>query len=174
MDSWWPGYKYSSWSAKINHQPCPHLNSHWKIPASFNTNLFLPLGSRTSPKSGTSPKSPFKFDISYHADGIEELTFHFLRAHYIFLLHLFPDVASISRLSPATQGPVVRGNTHHRFSIYPSEATSLPIYLAISEKPSVFLFTDVVFRSISPPDSYWFYCDSNFECFSYVEEGQLK
>ena len=82
-------------------------------------------------------KSPFNFDISYHANGIEELTFHFLRAHYIFLLHLFPDVASISRLSPATQGPVVRGNTHHRFSIYPLEATSLPICLALFKKPSV-------------------------------------
>ena len=36
----------------------------------------------------------------------------------------------IAWVSAATQGPVVRGNTHHRFSIYPLATTSLPISLA--------------------------------------------
>ena len=43
-DGWWPGYKYSSccccWcNRKIYYQPRPHFNGHWKMPASFNTNL---------------------------------------------------------------------------------------------------------------------------------------
>ena len=43
-DGWWPEYKYSSccccWcNRKIYYQPRPHFNGHWKMPASFNTNL---------------------------------------------------------------------------------------------------------------------------------------
>ena len=42
-DGSWPGYKYSScwcWcNRKIYYQPRPHFNGHWKMPASFNTNL---------------------------------------------------------------------------------------------------------------------------------------
>ena len=40
--------------------------------------------------------STLKVFVSCHVFGIGELTFHFLAAHYIFLLHLFPDVPSIS------------------------------------------------------------------------------
>ena len=86
-DGWWPGYKYSSccfccWcNRKIYYQPRPHFNGHWKMPASFNTNL----------RSATFLQKPKMCIVK----ALAELTFHFSTAHYIFLLHVFPDVRSI-------------------------------------------------------------------------------
>ena len=134
MDGWWGGYKFSSCSEKIYHQPCPHFNGHWKIPASFNTNLILPLGSGTSPK----------VFVSCHVFGIGELTFHFLAAHYIFLLHLFPDVPSISWCSEyllqlRAQSSV---ETHTTDSLYSLTsyllANMFPLFKELSDKILLF------------------------------------
>ena len=95
-------------------QHCPHFNGHWKIRASFNPNL----------GSGTSPKSTFKLEslclisrlwhwrVNFPASPLHLSTPSISWCSEYFLMH---------RLSPATRGPVVRGNTRHRFSMYPHQ-----------------------------------------------------
>ena len=116
VDGWWADYKYSSCSAKIYYQPCPHFNGHWKIRASFNPNL----------GSGTSSESTFKLEslrlisrlwhwrvnFPFPASPLHLSTPSISWCSEYFLMH---------RLSPATRGPVVRGNTRHRFSMYPHQ-----------------------------------------------------
>ena len=97
-----------------NQPPCPHFNGHWKIPASFNPNF---------PLRGQEPFLCKLLSITI----ISWVNFPFPASS----LHLSSPCSSWCseyfliqpRLSPATRGPVVRGKTRHRFSIYPPPTT---------------------------------------------------
>ena len=88
-DGWWPGYKYSScWyccccNRKIYYQPPSTLQ--WPLK---NANIIQYQSSVSNLSSEALAQHRQNFNSA-------ELTFHLLTAHYIFLLHVFPDVRSI-------------------------------------------------------------------------------
>ena len=105
--------------------PCPHFNGHWKIPASFNPNF---------PLRGQEPPLCKLLSITI----ISWVNFPFPASS----LHLSSPCSSwcseyflIAWVSAATQGPVVRGNTHHRFSISLSNHLLANIFSFVGETP---------------------------------------
>ena len=108
-----------------NQPPCPHFNGHWKIPASFNPNF---------PLRGQEPFLCKLLSITI----ISWVNFPFPASS----LHLSSPCSSwcseyflIAWVSAATQGPVVRGNTHHRFSISLSNHLLANIFSFVGETP---------------------------------------
>ena len=108
-DGWWPGYKYSScWyccccNRKIYYQPRPHFNGHWKMPTSFNTNLRSATFLQNCPSSVSSKLQQRWVDFPFPDSSLHLST---------PCISWCSEYLGMFRVSAATQGPVIRGNTN--------------------------------------------------------------